>query len=277
MNCYFIVLLQLMLAQAPSAAGISPDSGRYTLMELGYRQMYNLEFEEAHKTFSLWEQTHPEDPMGISSNAAAYLYSEFSRLGILQAEFFADDESIRKAKRLTPDAAIRNAFDANIATSERLADAVLARNPDDQNALFAKVLNQGLLSDYAGLIEKRLLTSLGYMKSSRTLAEKLLAVNPTNYDAYLAIGVENYVLGCSPAPMRWILHLFGSQTDKIQGIENVRKTAEKGHYLLPFARLLLAVAALRDKNPQAAREILADLAREFPKNPLYSKELARIH
>ena len=56
----------------------------------------------------------------------------------------------------------------------------------------------------------------------------------------------------------------------------MKLTAEKGHYLEPFARLLLAVAALRDKDKNKARELLAGLAREFPKNGLYARELARL-
>jgi hypothetical protein len=60
------------------------------------------------------------------------------------------------------------------------------------------------------------------------------------------------------------------------GISNLRITAEKGHYLLLYARLLLAVAALRDKDTAQARTILQDLAREFPSNPLYGQQLARL-
>jgi hypothetical protein len=53
-------------------------------------------------------------------------------------------------------------------------------------------------------------------------------------------------------------------------------TAEKGYYLAPFARLLLAVAALRDKDSGTAKTLLAGLANQFPRNQLYVKELARI-
>ena len=54
-------------------------------------------------------------------------------------------------------------------------------------------------------------------------------------------------------------------------------TAEKGRYLNPYARLLLAVAALRDKNIPKARDLLGALAREFPHNRLYAQELAQLH
>ena len=264
----------LALASGPvleARSDLPPDS-----IEAGYRQMYNLDFESAHRIFRAWERTHPDDPLGPSSDSAAYLFSEFNRLQVLQSELFADNEALKKSRKPTPNPAFKEGFENALARSDRLADAVLAKAPEDGNALFAKVLNLGLRADYVGLIEKRYLASLSYMKNGRLLAERLLAIDPSNYDAYLAVGVENYILGSSPAPVRWILQIFGSQTDKIQGIERVRLTAEKGHYLLPYARLLLAVAALRDKDRDKARELLDGLAREFPNNPLYARELARL-
>ncbi len=269
-----ILILALVLPLGfPIAAGVSASPAT---LESGYRQMYNLEFDEAHKTFLSWSQSHPEDPMGPSSDAAAYLYSEFNRLGILQSELFADDEALRKFKKPMPDRESKKNFEASLARSDQLADAILSKSPDDRNALFAKILNQGLRSDYVGLIEKRLMASLGYMKNGRNLAKRLLSIDPSYYDAYLAIGVENYILGSSPAPVRWFLQLFGSQADKQQGIETLELTARRGHYLQPFARLLLAVAALRDKKRNEARELLAGLAQEFPNNPLYAKEMSRL-
>ena len=60
------------------------------------------------------------------------------------------------------------------------------------------------------------------------------------------------------------------------GIQKLQLTATKGHYLLPFARLLLAVAALRDMDLPKAREGLAWLVAEFPDNRLYREELAKL-
>ncbi len=72
------------------------------------------------------------------------------------------------------------------------------------------------------------------------------------------------------------LRITGAQTDKETGLSNLRLTAERGHYLLPFARLLLAVAALRDNDKNQARELLAGLSHEFPQNHLYAKELTKL-
>jgi hypothetical protein len=90
------------------------------------------------------------------------------------------------------------------------------------------------------------------------------------------VGVENYLLGLNVAPIRWLLRLGGAETDKAQGLEKLRLTAQKGRYFAPYARLLLAVAALRDKDRGTTRELLEGLSREFPQNELYRKELARL-
>ena len=246
-------------------------------LDLGFRQMYNLQFEEAHRTFKGWEQLHPDDPLGPASDAAAYLFSELDRLGVLEWELFLDDEKFKRSKKLAPDPVTKSAFDASVNLSEQMADSVLAQSPADGKALLAKVMDLGLRSDYLALIEKRYLASLGDMKSAGLLAQRLLAVDPSCYDAYLAIGVENYILGLKPAPVRWVLRMYGAQTDRSQGIQKLRLTAERGHYLLPLAQLMLAVAALRDEHSNQARELLAGLVQQYPNNTLYRRELERLH
>ena len=53
-------------------------------------------------------------------------------------------------------------------------------------------------------------------------------------------------------------------------------TALHGYYLEPFAKLLLAVAALRNNNREQASALLTGLRGRFPDNELFSRELDRI-
>jgi hypothetical protein len=152
---------------------------------------------------------------------------------------------------------------------------VLSRSFNN-DALFAKVLTNGLHGDYLALIEKRNLAGLSYMKAGRVLGEKLVSLGPSYYDAYLAIGVENYLLGVTLAPVRWFQRFGGAETNKDQGIANLKLTGSKGRCLAPYARLLLAVAALRDQGRNGARNLLRELSREFPQNALFQREYARI-
>ena len=262
------IALSILVGNAP-AADLTP-------LEAGYRQMYDQQFEKAHDSFHQWQTAHPDDPMGPASDAAAYLFGELDRLNVLKTEFFSTDTGFLNMRHPNPDASVKRLFEDALSASAALSDRRLAAAPSDENALFATVLRMGLHSDYAGLIERRYLASVADMKQGRDFAERLLMQDPGNYNVYLAIGVENYVLSLKPAPVRWFLRAGGAQTDKSVGLQNLAMTAEKGHYLLPFARLLLAVAALRDMDLPKAREGLAWLVAEFPDNRLYREELAKL-
>ena len=242
----------------------------------GYRSMYDLDFGAAHQKFASWKQAHPNDPMGPVSNAAAYLFSELERLHVLDSELFVDDGKFQLREHLTANPETKRAFDNELSNGRAIAERVLSGAPDDQNALLAEVMARGLEADYLSLVEHRDMAALGVVKESRVLALHLLTVHPDCYDAYLAIGVENYLLSLKPAPVRWILNWSGAQTNRQEGIAKLRLTAEKGYLLQPYARMLLAVAALRDNDRSQATQILEGLVREFPHNRLYAAELERI-
>ena len=120
------------------------------------------------------------------------------------------------------------------------------------------------------------MAALKHTRAGSEWAKKLLAVDPTYYDAYLATGLSNYIIGSVFAPIRWFLKLGGYSGNRQEGIEHLTLTAERGRLLAPFARLLLAVAHLRAGERQAARRLLVQLRDDFPSNPLFAKEIARL-
>jgi hypothetical protein len=242
----------------------------------GWLKMYDLEFDDAHRIFRQWIQDHSADPLGPASDAAAYLFSELTRLGALESELFVDDARFAARRKLQPDEQVRLQFSQQVDKADRLADSALQNSPTDATALFVKVLTCGLHTDYAALVEKRNLAALSYTKRGRPYVEKLVSLDPNAFDAYLGLGVENYLLSLKPAPMRVLLRFTGSRIDREKGLEELRMTALHGYYLEPFAKLLLAVAALRDKKPEQAAELLRGLHDRFPDNQLYLRELERI-
>ena len=255
------------LLSLPLAADALDDS---------FHHMYDLQFSRAHQTLAQYQMRNPSDPLGPVSDAAAYLFSELDRLDILKSEFFSKDARFAGSQRLMPDPAVKRHFEQALARGRGLAEEALRRDPVNADALFASLLEHGLRADYDSLVEKRYMAALSETKQGRVLAERLLALKPDYYDAYLAIGVENYLLSLRVAPVRWFLRLSGAQADRQTGLEKLRITAEKGRFLLPFARLLLAVAALRDNDRPRAKEYLAWLAGMFPLNRLYREELAKL-
>jgi hypothetical protein len=262
----------LVCSACAADANLSPPDSLYR----GWLKMYDLRFDEAHQVFDPWKQSHPQDSMGPASNAAAYLFSELARLGTLEAELFTDNARFVDRAKLHPDPSLRSHFDHEIEQADRLADAALHTSGNDENALFAKALSLGLRADFAGLVDKQDLAALKFTKDGRAYADRLMAVDPNAYDAYLGPGVENYLLSLKPAPLRVLLRMTGARVDREKGLEQLRMTALHGHYLEPFAKLLLAVAALRDKNQAIAKNILQELHTRFPNNQLYLHELNRL-
>jgi hypothetical protein len=242
----------------------------------GFALLYNLDFDQAHKLFATYEQQNPDDPMGPVCDAAGFLFSEFNRLGILESQFYEDDKSFDGRKKQSPDPLIRDRFDAALATAERLAKAKLARNSNNRDGLLAMTLSAGLKADYSALIEKRNLASLSLTKEASRWAQQLLAADPNCYDAYVATGVSKYIIGSMAAPVRWLLRMGGVNGDKSAGMNELQMTAEKGQYLAPFARILLAIAYVREKDKPRARELLTGLRQQFPNNSLFTREIARL-
>lgn len=257
---------------SPRAASEEPAT-----LDRGFQMLYNLDFNGAQREFQSWEVQHPENGVGPAAEAAGLLFSEFDRMGILEGQFLANDASFKeKNKPPAPDPKVKARLEAALARSEELASRRLAANPQDADALFAMTMVYGLRADYTALIEKHNLASLRFSREASAWAEKLLAVQPDNADACLATGVHNYIVGSLAAPWRWILRLGGYSGDKQKGMEDVERAAQHGRYLAPFGRILLAIAYVRDKEPERAREVLVDLNRDFPRNPLFPREIARL-
>jgi len=270
-----LTILALALLPPPLARGAT-SSVSLPALDRGFQLLYNLDFDHAHTIFTSWEQTHPDDPLGPTFNAAGLLFSEFHRLGVLEGQFFEDDKKFENRPKLTPDPAVRAQFDREIDQAQSAARARLAKNAHDKDALFAMTLTNGLEADYASLVEKRNVASLRYTKESTTWAGQTLAADPDCYDAHIAGGISKYIIGSMAAPIRWLMHMGGVSGDKQQGIQELKLVANRGHYLAPFANILLAIAYVREHDKQHARQLLASLEEQFPANPMFAEEIAHL-
>jgi hypothetical protein len=250
--------------------------GQGASIERALNRMYNFDFNGADREMDTFIGERPEDPLGPTFRAASYLFRELDRLSILEGEFFASDKRIADKKKLTPDAQLKARFDAAIEQAKGLAGKRLERDGKDREALFALCLSAGLVTDYMGLIEKRQLGSLSYAKESHRRALDLLKVDPDFTDAYLTTGLTEYLLGSLPFFVKWFVRFEEAEGDKKLAVKRLTSVVERGKYLGPFAKILLAIIDLREKRPLAAEAKLMELSRDFPENPLFKKEIEKL-
>jgi hypothetical protein len=240
--------------------------------------LYNFDFPRTYEVLDRYIAAHPQDARGYAFRASAYLFYELDRLGVLEGEFFSsDDWAYDKKKKPVPDPAIRDKFLQALRDTDTRGQAALKANPGDIAALFALSIAQGVTADYMALIDKRQFSSLSPSKRSNSYAQELLRADPKFYDAYLTAGFSEYMIGSLPFFVRWFVHFDNVSGSKEQGKQHLELTAREGHYFKAFARILLAIAALREKRPQDAQKLVAELSHEYPGNPLFRKELAKLN
>ena len=270
-------LLLAALASLPIRAGGTEANERPAPeIDQAFAHMYNTDFAGAYAILDRYISAQPADPLGYAVRGSAYLFSELYRLGILESEFFADDKRIIEKKKLQPDAGVKQKLFQAIDSAQSRAAKILESNPNDQNSLFAMAITQGVTMDYTALVEKRQLSSLSSARRANNYAQQLLKINPQYYDAYLTTGLNEYLIGSLPFYVRWFVHFDGVNGSKDTGIQNLQLVARSGHYLRPFAKILLAMVYLREKQPHETEKLLASLTAEYPANPLLRKEWVKV-
>lgn len=237
------------------------------------QKMYGFDFPGAHQLINQQISENPNQPTAFWVRAAAYLFGELDRLQILQSEFFESDKRISDSKKIKADPAVKvNLFQA-LADCRSRAQAKLAAGDRGPLSRFALAISDGIESDYLSLIEKRQIASLRPAKESQRSALELLKDHPGFVDAKLTTGISEYLVSSLPTVVRWFVHFDGTEGDKKQAVANLTEVSERGIYLGPFARILRAIIAIREKRPQEARTLLAKLSEDYPENPLFRREL----
>lgn len=261
-------------APRPPASDPAASPASSALLETGFRDLYGLNFKGARTEFLSYQKMEPSDPLGKAAEAASYLYEEFNEKGVLSSAFFLDDSKFLGG---VDGKAVDNRNEAFLDVNREareMAKGILSSNPHDPHGLLVLTMADGMESDYDAIIEKKQLAGLSMMRQAETEANALLAIDPTAQDAYLALGASNYVIGCMPVYKRFFLRMGGVHGDKLRGMEQMRLAADNGHYLKPFAKILLALGYEREHQMDQARALLADLTAQFPDNPKFAHELA---
>jgi hypothetical protein len=250
-----------------------PSAG---LLESGYRHLYELNFDAGRKDFQAYQKMRPDDPLGKASEAASYLFEQFNTKGVLTSEFFLNDDKFLGGVEGTASQNRNTAFLQANSQAREQAKARVKVNPKDMQGLLVLTITDGMESDYDALIIKKQLDGLTMMRHAEAEANDVLKIDPTEQDANVALGMSNYVIGCLPSYKRAFLWFGGLHGDRTRGMAQMQSAAEHGHYLQPFAKVMLALAYEREHKPERAKELLSELAIQFPDNPVFARELALV-
>jgi hypothetical protein len=180
--------------------------------------------------------------------------------------------------RLDPDSTARDATLVSVVEAAIAAtEAWTAREPDRAEAWFY------LGGAYAVRVQWRVLRGarLAAARDGRRIKQALdraLALDPTLEDAHFGLGMYEYYAAVAPAAarlLRWLLLLPGGSRER--GLERMIRTRHRAELLAGEADYQLHLIYLWYENaaPQAL-DLLADLRRQYPRNPLFLQQIAAV-
>jgi hypothetical protein len=243
-------------------------------LESAFNHMYRLKFADAHAEITAYQTLHPDDALGKATEAAAYLFEEFEQKGVLSSAFFLNDKRFLGGVEGSPESNRNPKFLEANRQARALAQARLKTYPRDTDSLLVLAMADGMESNYDAMIEKKQLASLSMLKQADAEATKVLSIDPKAQDAYVSLGSANYIIGCLPGYKKAFVWFGGVHGDKQRGIEQMQSAASGGHFLKPFAKIMLALAHEREHQYREASVLLAELHKEFPENPHFGAEMA---
>jgi tetratricopeptide (TPR) repeat protein len=247
-----------------------------TALDRAFNRIYNFDFPGAYAILDAEQRAHPDNPLVYSVRSAAYLFFELDRMKILEMDFFADDDKVTDRKRVKPDPAARAELFKMTEEARKRAQARLAANPQDREAMFALLMSTAVETDYVGIVEKRYFRTYSLSKEAQQYARRLLALNPPFCDANMTLGSVEYVVSNLNFFFRLFVHFDQIEGSKQKAIENLNKVIACGRFYPPFAKILLSVIYLREKQQEKALKLLQELARDYPENLLIKSEVGRV-
>lgn len=273
--CFFLWQTAAGVNAQPIGDAATPAFVRVPELSSGFHQLYIQKFPEGRALFEAWASQHPDEPFAQVAIAASYLFEEFYDQGVLTSDFFLNEKKFLHGIEGEPDPARMAGFERAIARARELASQRLSKDPRDPEALYALTLCAGMESDADMILRKHNLDALRRLKEANSHAKALLAERPDAKDAYLALGTANYVIGSLSMGFRAMLWFGGVHGDRKLGMQQLAEAADGGRYLEPLAKIMLALAARREKQKPLAQKLLRELTEEFPESPLYSVEYAK--
>jgi tetratricopeptide (TPR) repeat protein len=227
-------------------------------IETGIKQIYNIKFNEAEKTFRSLIADYPNHPAG------RFFLAMIDWWKIL---LDVDNESYDEI------------FFQKLEDVIFQCDRILEKDPENIDALFFKGGSIGFRGRLRALRESWL-KAADDGREALPIVERASKLDPENLDVQLGFGIYNYYAAVIPEeyPLIKPLMIFFPSGNKDLGLTQLRNTAFNGKYAKYEARYFLMTIYYRyESNPWMAEEFAKMLFDDFPDNPTFERWLGRIY
>jgi tetratricopeptide (TPR) repeat protein len=242
-----------------------------------FANIFNLDYRQAEQTFLLLQKDYPDHPAPPLYLATIVWLEELMRRQDLDLDRFASPAYfMSKNNQDTMDPARRKTFLDNIEKSQWLARKRLDTNPADKDAQYFLASAYGIMGSFTFTIDRNLRGAFGYGKKAYQIDRQLIQADPQYYDAYMTVGLYDYIVGSLPWYIRWMGTVLGFQGNKERGLRYLSLAIEKGQYDSDDSQVIITVALFREGRYAEALQRAEHLRNSFLRNYLLQLNVAQI-
>lgn len=270
--CWIRILFLLLLTTTAVAQPATAAAQLDTLRTEGYQALYNLDYETARRRFQKMIDLAPDHPAGPQCMAASLWIQQLNESWELKSTLYSD--KAYKNEKTKVDKHQVEEFRKWTRRAKQLSEARLKRNARDVEALYFLGAAEGLEAAFSAAVERKFMSALRTGSSAVDHHRKVLELSPQFYDAELTIGLQNYVIGSLPLPLKMLAGTVGVRGSKKRGLKELEHVAREGHMGRDVARVLLIDLYKREKRWDDSIAMARDLSDRYPRNYLFKLQIA---
>ena len=255
-------------------AGITIDAAEFDrLRNEGNDALYNMDYKAARDRYQRMTQVAPDHPAGyvyLANNLWLETLNASRRLSTslyAGGSFYSQDSNEDKV-----DPKRDREFNDLIKQALAKTKARLLVNSSDAEALYYEASALGLRAGYGTTVKRSFARAIGDANDSIQIQKKVIKVDPNYTDAYLSIGLYEYVIDSLPFGWRLLARFAGLKGSKKKGIEHLEAVTRSGKYAPDDARVVLIGIYSREGMPERALEMISYLANKYRSNYLFGVE-----
>jgi len=258
-----------ILASGAAVSGQSPSNVDKLRAE-GYDALFNLDYDNARRAFEKMIALEPDNPAGAESFAVSLWLEQLNKTWEAKSTLYTEESNTQNKTKVDPKQVAE--FKKWTRRAKQLAEARLRKDPRDVDALYFLGAAEGLEAAYAAGVERKYMAALRSGSDAVDHHRKVLALSPQYIDAQLTIGLQDYVIGSLPLPVKMVAGTFGVRGSRKRGLKELEQVANEGHWARDVARVLLADLYKREKRWDDAIATTRDLFARYPRNYLFKRQ-----
>lgn len=276
-----IAILALLLAFLPartaSAQTVDTDPlNRDPLVRDAFEHFYNMDYEGSLARFYKVQAAHPSEPIATDYILYVTLFRELFRLDLLDTTFYANDGFLTGKHTVIEDPKARERIKSLADKAFNQASEELKKNPNDENALFARGWARSLEATYIAMVERSFTPALKLALGAKNDHEKVLQLDPNYVDAKMVTGIYSYVVGSLPFGFKVLIGIVGIHGSKSGGMAMLQDSATRGVITSVESRTSMSLFLRREAKYSQALAMTRTLVSQYPHDYLFCLEEANL-